>query len=281
MLENRRILITGATGGIGAAVVKEVLAHGGRVLAVGRDIRRLSHVEDIGAQTVQLDLTSRNAPSRLAASAGSAFGGALDGLVVASAQLAPIGPTRAVDLDELEQAFRVNTLATLGIIQGCAQLLDAGLTPSVVLFSGGGATAAFPRYTSYALSKVALVRLVENLAVEEPAWKVNAVSPGFVGTGIHAATIEAGPDVAGPYYDETRERLSEPSAPTAAAQLVAFLLSERSRGISGRLISAVWDAWRDPDYAEALRSDTDLARLRRIDGERFVDVASSHSLPQQ
>ena len=88
-----------------------------------------------------------------------------------------------------------------------------------------------------------MVRLVENLALEEPAWKVNAVAPGFVAT--RSTTRRSRPARSRrrvPRRDGSR--LEEAVPPKAAAALVAFLLSDESQGISGRLISAVWDDWR-------------------------------------
>ena len=61
--------------------------------------------------------------------------------------------------------------------------------------------------------------------------------------------------------------LHEFPSPGAA---VAFLLSEDARGISGRLISAPWDPWREPEFQARLRSERDLATIRRIDEQFFT-----------
>ena len=250
-------------------MVEEILREGARVLATGRDPIALERLAAAGVAVRALDLTDDAAPAELQAAADEQFGGALDGLVVATGSVDPIGPTRSVDLAGVERALRVQPVAALGLVQACAALLDAGRSPSIVLFSGGGATDAFPRYTAYALAKVAIVRLVENLALEEQAWKVNAVAPGFVATGIHERTLAAGAELAGPYFDETRRQLDEAVPPTAASALVAFLLSDESRGISGRLISAVWDDWREERCQEVLREHPSFGRLRRIDLQQF------------
>ena len=55
-----------------------------------------------------------------------------------------------------------------------------------------------------------------------------------------------------------------------AAELVAFLLGPGAAGITGRLISAQWDPWREDEFRERLRSDSDLAKLRRIDEQFFI-----------
>jgi NAD(P)-dependent dehydrogenase (short-subunit alcohol dehydrogenase family) len=276
-LTKRRVIVVGATGGIGSAIVDELVAHDASVLATGRDLERLDSLRDRAIGALQVELGDAAAPARIAEEAARHFDGTLDGLVVATGNLKPIGPTRSVDLELVARSFRDQLIGALGTVQACAKLLDAGNEPSVVLFSGGGATDALPRYTAYALTKAAIVRLVENLAAEEPSWKVNAVAPGFVASQIHAETLAAGPELAGPYYEETRTRLAEAVPAAAAARLVAFLLSSGSRGITGRLISAVWDDWGDPVFQERLRTDKSLGRLRRIDGQLFVEASPRDS----
>ena len=169
LLRDRRIVVVGATGGIGSAVVDKLLREEAQVLATGRDQAALQRLEETGASVHALDLEDEGAPAALAAAVGERFSGALDGLVIATGTVEPIGPTRTVDLTALERALRTQPVAAIGLMQSCAELLDSSDSPSVVLFSGGGATAPLPRYTAYALAKIAIVRLVENIALEEPA----------------------------------------------------------------------------------------------------------------
>jgi NAD(P)-dependent dehydrogenase (short-subunit alcohol dehydrogenase family) len=268
----QRIAVVGGTGGLGRAVVDALLARGDRVLATGRDPGRLDAARQRGALARPLDLGDPSCGAALAASAREVLGDGLDGLVLAAGRLEPIGPTRAVDLAELARTLDDHVLGALRVVQACAPLLDVAPAPSVVLFSGGGATGPFPRYSAYALAKVATVRLAENLAAEEPGWRVNAVAPGFVATGMHEATLAAGREEVGPYFDETERRLGDATPPEVAAELVAFLLSDASAGISGRLISAVWDPWREEAGRAVLRGPGDFGRLRRIDGQRFREL---------
>jgi NAD(P)-dependent dehydrogenase (short-subunit alcohol dehydrogenase family) len=155
-------------------------------------------------------------------------------------------------------------------------LIDAG--GSIVTFSGGGATGPLPRYDAYAVSKSAVVRLTENLAedLDGLGVRVNAIAPGFVPTAMHRATLEAGPERAGPtYFQRTAEAVESGSgdSPRLAAELTAFLMSDASEGITGRLISARWDPWREPAFQSQLRSDPHLAKLRRIDNQFFRAVS--------
>lgn len=273
LLAGRRIVVVGATGGLGGAIVDELLSLGASLLATGRSEESLDSLPSRGAVVHRLELFDPGAPLELARRVDEIFGGVLDGLVLAAATQGAIGPTRTIAPTALERAFREGPVATLAIVQACAAQLDRSRSPSLVFFSGGGGTAPFPRYTPYALAKVALVRLVENLAAEEPGWKVNAVAPGFVATSIHRATLLAGPELAGANFEVTRTRIEQDAAsPGLAASLVAFLLGPESDGITGRLVSAVWDAWGDEEFRRLLRKDPSLGRLRRIDGQRFVDL---------
>jgi NAD(P)-dependent dehydrogenase (short-subunit alcohol dehydrogenase family) len=267
----QRIAVVGGTGGIGAAVVDALLARGDRVLATGRNPGRLEALEARGAIVRRLDLGDRGCGAALAGAVHDDLGDALDGLVLVAGRLEPVGPTRSVDADAVAVTLAEHVLGALRIVQACAPLLDAAPSPSVVLFSGGGATGPFPRYSAYALAKVATVRLAENLAAEEPGWRVNAVAPGFVATGMHETTLALDRGRVGPYWEETERRLADATPPQVAAGLVAFLLSDESAGISGRLISAVWDPWDDRAGREVLRGADDFGRLRRIDAQRFHD----------
>ena len=265
-------MVVGGTGGIGTAIIDVLLERGDRVLGTGRDVGRLEALSHRGVATHRLDLGDRQCGAGLAGACTERLGDAIDGLVFTAGGLDPVGPTRAVDLNAVARTLDEHLVGILRVIQACAPFLDTADAPSVVLFSGGGATGPFPRYSAYAMAKVATVRLAENLAAEEPRWRVNAVAPGFVATDIHAVTLSLDPNVVGPYYEETEERLQRATPPEVAAKLVAFLLSDESAGITGRLISAVWDPWREDEGRAVLKGPSDFGRLRRIDSQRFHDL---------
>ena len=120
------------------------------------------------------------------------------------------------------------------------------------------------------------MRLTENLApvLAESGVRINAIAPGFVATRMQEAVLEAGPERAGDdYFARTERQVAEGGVPPeAAAQLATFLLSDDAAGVTGKLISAQWDEWRDPGVRRKLADDPDFATLRRIDGEWFAGV---------
>lgn len=270
-LEGRRLVVVGATGGLGFPISETLLAAGAAVVGTGRSPEGLRRLAEAGAIAHSLDLHQADAPGRLADRVREEWGEAMDGMVVAAGGYGPIGRSREVDLRELSRSLHDNLIASLALIQALAPFLDAGSSPSVALMAGGGATGAMPNYTAYALAKVGVVRLVENVALEEPGWRVNAVSPGFVATSIHDATLEAGRERSGRFFEQTRDQVKQAVPPTLAAGLIRFLMSEESVGVTGRLISAVWDPWRERAQRALLIEDPSFGKLRRIDRQRYFD----------
>jgi 3-oxoacyl-[acyl-carrier protein] reductase len=202
--------------------------------------------------------------------------GHVTGVVTAAAIVTPIGLLGTWDIAEFRQTFDVNVVGTLLAVESTMSHLVAN-NGTVVAFSGGGATGPFPRYDAYAASKAAVVRLVENLAVglAHDGVRVNCVAPGFVLTDMHQTTLAAGAGLAGKeYFDRTARAIEtgEGDSPALAADLVSFLVSRTSAPITGKLISARWDPWKDEHFRARLAEDTDFCTLRRIDGQFFDKV---------
>lgn len=173
---------------------------------------------------------------------------------------------------EFEEAMAINFLGSVRMIRACLPLLSRSARGKIVNMSGGGAATPFARYSAYACSKVALVRLTENLSQEYPALDFNSVAPGFVLTRLHEQTRAAGPDKAGAGFFASTEKQYESGGVDAAvpAELICFLLSAASDGLTGRFLSAPWDPWREEAFLEQLRQDPHLGTLRRIDNKGFT-----------
>ena len=198
---------------------------------------------------------------------------ALHGLVCAAAVLDPIGTLGEYDLGDFRRTLDINVCGTLFAVHHCLEPLRAG-GGAVVTFSGGGGTGPMPRFDAYAASKAAVVRLSENLAIALAPLPVNCVAPGFVATAMHDATLAAGPEAAGEaYYERTQRELREGGVPPSEAAELVYALLEDPR-CTGKLISAQWDPWRDPEFRERLAGDNGLGTLRRIDGMLFAEAAS-------
>jgi NAD(P)-dependent dehydrogenase (short-subunit alcohol dehydrogenase family) len=275
-LSGRRILVTGGSQGIGREVARALARAGGEVVVAARGEAAVhdtvAGLEGDGHLGVTLDVAIEASWE----SAINDIGRPLHGVVAAAGQLEPIGPAGSFPPEAFLETVRVNLYGTYLAVHFCLPALRAAGDAAQVTFSGGGGTGPFPRFDAYAASKAAVVRLTENLAYElaEDRVTANAIAPGFVATRMQEAVLQAGPERAGAeYHARARRQVEEGGvSPRAAADLAVFLLSGDARGISGKLISAQWDDWRDPELRARLAGDPDLATLRRIDGERYRRV---------
>jgi 3-oxoacyl-[acyl-carrier protein] reductase len=125
-----------------------------------------------------------------------------------------------------------------------------------------------PRISAYAASKAAVVRFAETLAEEARNDNifVNAIAPGALNTRLLDEVLEAGPEKVGQdFYNRAVKQKEHGGAPIErGADLAVFLASSASDGITGKLISAIWDPWETlPNHLAAL-SQTDIYTLRRI-----------------
>jgi NAD(P)-dependent dehydrogenase (short-subunit alcohol dehydrogenase family) len=280
-LAGQRILVTGASRGIGLAIAHRCATAGAHVVLVARDRAALRVAEEslAGGPHDAIALDVADATSWAEAAPEHGLDTDLDGLVTAAGVLGPIGRVGTWNVLEFERTLAINVTGTLLAITTCLPALERS-SGGIVTLSGGGATSPLPRFDAYAASKAAVVRLTENIAVgiAESGVRVNSIAPGFIVTDMHNATIAAGPEAVGQEYFDRTVRAVESGggdSPQFAADLAAFLLSDRSSGITGRLLSARWDPWRDEAFLERLRTDSDFCTLRRIDAQFFDRAAHS------
>src|SRR3970040_1778389 len=126
-----------------------------------------------------------------------------------------------------------------------------------------------PRYSAYATSKAAVVRLTECLADElnGRGIAVNAIAPGMVATEIHEATLKAGPDKAGQEHFERTQAVAERGVSMEVpVACVEFLLSPEADGLTGKTIAANFDPWRSEGFRAHLDAivRSDVYTMRRI-----------------
>ena len=120
-----------------------------------------------------------------------------------------------------------------------------------------------------------MVRLTETVAeeVRESGVRVNAIAPGAVNTRLVDEVLAAGERAGADFYEKAIEqKASGGTPPERAAELAVFLASPAAAGITGRLISAVWDDWKSLGALSSELRRTSLYTLRRIDGRKFTEV---------
>jgi 3-oxoacyl-[acyl-carrier protein] reductase len=276
-LAGKKILVTGASQGFGLAVAEACLAEGADVAicarsrtdveAVGAALRARAAAGQRVAATVT-DVSDAKAVGELVAHATRELGGALDGLVNSAGVYGPKGAIEEVDWAEWTRATEINLYGTVLPCRAVLPGFRARGVGKIVNLSGGGATAPLPRLSAYAASKAAVVRFTETLAEELRGTRidVNAVAPGALNTRLLDEVLAAGPDKVGKtFYERSLKQKADGGAPLEkGAALCVFLLSTESDGITGRLLSAIWDPWADLPQRRAELEKSDIYTLRRI-----------------
>jgi len=177
--DGQRVVIIGASAGIGEAAAKTFAARGAAVTITGRSKERLDRAaERIGRPVLvaELDATSRGALDAFFATTGT-----IDHLVLsASPGAVGVGPIAAVDEAALRQAFDGKFFVHVKAIQ--AALPQLRRDGSVTMVTAASARSAFPGTAGIAAANGALETMVAPLAVELAPLRVNAVSPGVIDT---------------------------------------------------------------------------------------------------
>lgn len=256
MLAGKVALVTGGGRGIGEAIALALAREGAQLVLAARTRPELEHVANrvhaLGGRA-EIVVGDVSCPEDAAAMTQTALDvyGRVDILVNAAGVYGPIGPLWDVDPNEWLQAVRTNLGGTFLCCHAVLPHMIAGRHGKIVNFSGGGATSPLPRFTAYGVSKTAVVRLTETLAeeVREFNIQVNAIAPGAVDTRLQDDVLAAGAR-AGELIvriRKLRETGEGGAPPELAAELTLFLASERSNGLTGKLISAPHDGWQSWD----------------------------------
>jgi len=279
MLENKKIIITGGSMGIGFAVAQKCAEEGALLILVSRhtdDLKKAVKMISGNGQDhryYRLDISISEKVKEMAGDIEKDVG-YIDGLVNCAGIYGPIGRIDEIDPMEFTNTININLLGTFYMCYYFLPLLKKARRGKIVNYSGGGAAGPFPNYSAYAVSKIGIVRLTENMALEfindNINIDINAVAPGFVVTRLHQDTIKAGQKAGENFLKKTLEEIDKGGVPSdIAAKLTVFLLSSDSDGITAKFISAPWDPWEDSNFLTRLKNDKDFATLRRIDDKMF------------
>jgi NAD(P)-dependent dehydrogenase (short-subunit alcohol dehydrogenase family) len=226
-LKGRAIVITGASGNLGAATARLLLQQGARLVLVDRSADAVVHAMGGAlpgdAMTLPLDLTdeekTRIALGEAAAKVGA---GRLDGLVCTVGAYVGGSPVADATWDTFERMFVVNVKTALSAARAALPHFSAEHggaivnVASVASLQGGAGEAA------YSGAKAALLRLTESLAAETKTRgiRVNAVLPGTIDTPQNRA-----------WMSDSMAKLA--IDPAAIAEVILFLLSPRARAVNG------------------------------------------------
>jgi NAD(P)-dependent dehydrogenase (short-subunit alcohol dehydrogenase family) len=231
-LDGRRIVVTGSTQGLGAAIARRAAALGAELVITGRDRERGEAVAtELDATFVAADLTDPEACRDIMRACDR-----VDGLVNA-AGLSSRGTLDDTSVELWDRLFAINARAPFILMQEAARRMpDGGSIVNIITMASHGGE---PVLTGYAASKGALATLTRNAgyALQPRRIRVNGLNIGWTATeGEHGVQTETGQAADWLQEADASRPLGRLLRPQDIAPMVTYLLSDASAMVTGSVI---------------------------------------------
>jgi NAD(P)-dependent dehydrogenase (short-subunit alcohol dehydrogenase family) len=232
LLNNRTILVTGASQGLGRAAAIEFARHGATVILLGRNVRKLEQVYDEilavgGPQPAIFPMDLAVAKDADFGAMAQAIGyqiGRLDGILHCAAAFESLAPQALENIEDWVKLFKVNAAAPAAINRACTDFLEASEQASVILIGESHGHAPVAYWGGFAVSKAALEAYFKVQADEwaETPMRINLVIPGPLNTPQRART----------HPGEAKDGLPQPEN---LLPRLLYLMGRNSADIRGQL----------------------------------------------
>ena len=273
--KNKNVIITGGTVGFGKALAEKFLNEGANISICSRNEQQLFDTQSellskFPNQIIlvkKCDVSIEKDVKEFIAYSLDTFK-TIHVLILNAGVYGPMGPIETVSLDEWRKSIDINLF---GVLLPCRELIPhfkQNKYGKIIVLSGGGATNPMPNLSSYATAKAAVVRLVETLSKELLSYNVdiNAIAPGAMSTRMIEQVIDAGPEIVGDEFFKKNQNWKQngDTSMELGTNLAVYLSSDDSNGVTGKLISAQWDDWKNfGNHLDDLQN-SDIYTIRRI-----------------
>jgi 3-oxoacyl-[acyl-carrier protein] reductase len=233
-LEKKNIIVTGASGGIGNAIIKKLSEAGVNILASGTRIEKLEELKKNfeGLKILKFDISQSDKIEEFIENATSELGGSLDG-IVNNAGITQDNLAIRMSLDEWQKVININLTSTFLMSKFAIKKMLKNKSGKIVNITSVVGHTGNLGQANYTASKAAIVAMSKSLAIEyaKKNININCISPGFIKTAMTDKIDDKFKEVI--ISKIPSARLGEPDD---IANAVLFLSSEQSDYINGETL---------------------------------------------
>ena len=245
-LENKNIIVTGASGGIGNAIIKKLNEAGANILASGTKIEKLEELKKNfeGIKILKFDISQSDKIEEFIENATSELGGSLDGLIN-NAGITQDNLAIRMTLDEWQKVINVNLTSTFLMSKFAIKKMLKNKSGKIVNITSVVGHTGNLGQANYTASKAGIVAMSKSLATEyaKKNININCISPGFIKTAMTDKIDDKFKEVI--ISKIPSARLGEPDD---IANAVFFLSSDLSNYINGETLhvnGGMYMAWQN------------------------------------
>lgn len=240
--QDKTVIVTGAGGGIGSAIVNKFYQGGAKVALVDikaefaeRTAKRLGLAGD-RALCVEGDIANEASVKALVKKIKDHFGG-IDILINTAGVNGPSARTEDYSFEDFKKVYSINVFGTYLMMQNVLPVMQAQKRGAIVNFGSVSGMFGYPYEIGYGSSKWAVIGMTKNAANENGGngVRINSVSPGWVNTGMMKRVLESYRDVGIQNSSDnvTLGPMKRPAEPEEIANAVAFLASDEAAYVNG------------------------------------------------
>ncbi|MDA8783777.1 3-oxoacyl-ACP reductase FabG [Candidatus Pelagibacter bacterium] len=233
-LENKNIIVTGASGGIGNSIIKKLNEAGANILASGTRIEKLEELKKKfeKIKILKFDISQSDKIEEFIENATSELGGSLDGLIN-NAGITQDNLAIRMSLDEWQKVLNINLTSTFLMSKFAIKKMLKNKSGKIVNITSVVGHTGNLGQANYTASKAGIVAMSKSLAIEyaKKNINVNCISPGFIKTAMTDKIDDKFKEVIVSKIPSAR--LGEPDD---IANAVLFLSSEQSDYINGETL---------------------------------------------
>ena len=245
-LKNKNIIVTGASGGIGNAIIKKLDEAGANILASGTRVEKLEELKSNfkNIKILKFDISQSNKIEEFIENATNELGGNLDG-IINNAGITQDNLAIRMSLDEWKKVININLTSTFLMSKFAIKKMLKNKSGKIVNITSVVGHTGNLGQANYTASKAGIVAMSKSLAIEyaKKNINVNCISPGFIKTAMTDKIDDKFKEVI--ISKIPSARLGEPED---IANAVLFLSSDQSSYINGETIhvnGGMYMAWQN------------------------------------